>query len=206
MPELVELPTMNTIPDRFSPWAISSPFKEELEESRSINRSIALTAAAAIWFVGIPPAAACQLGSTDMQKADVSAKEVAIPAAQDQRSLLIETLLGYSRLGHAWDGSEDDLTPSRESVFQASTYVEKLPHFLPLPEASVAADGEIILFWKDDDFYLDVGFRGNNNIVYFGQAAETKVKGVQDFHEVFSSSDKLASFLISANASNKVQL
>lgn len=205
MPELVE-PTMNTLPDRFSPWAASSPFSEELEQARSINRSIALTAAAAIWFIGIPPAAACQLASTDVQKADISTNDVTIPAAQDQRSLLIETLLGYSRLGPAWDGSADDLTPSRESVFQASTYIEKLPHFLPLPEASVAADGEIILFWKDDDFYLDVGFRGNDNIVYFGRAAETKVKGVQDFHGVFSSSDKLASFLISANVSNKVQL
>jgi hypothetical protein len=205
MPHYGELSLMNTIPDRFSPWA-SQPFREELESSRSINKSIVLTAAAAIWFIGIPPAAAYQLPSNDEMKADVSSKDSAMPVVQDQRSLLIDTLLSYARLGPAWDGSYDDEIPSKEAVFQASTYIEKLPHFLPLPEASVASDGEIILFWKDEDFYLDVGFRGNENIVYFGQAAGEKVKGLQDFDNVFSSSDKLASFLISANASNQVQL
>jgi hypothetical protein len=194
----------NTIPDRFSPWASNLPFREELEVSRSINRSIALTAAAAIWFIGIPPAAASTLIVSDAARANVPVEGLSTPVAQDQKSLLIETLLDYARLGPAWDGSEDDLIPTKEAVFQASTYIEKLPHFLPLPEASVASDGEIILFWKDADFYLDVGFRGNADIVYFGQSAETKAKGIQDFNNIFSSSDKLASFLISANVSNPV--
>jgi hypothetical protein len=197
---------MNTIPDRFSPWASNLPFREELEVSRSINRSIALTAAAAIWFIGVPAAAAYQAVSIDETKADVSLKDSAIPALRDQRSLLIDALLGYARLGPAWDGSYDDEIPSKEAVFQASTYIEKLPHFLPLPEVSVASDGEIILFWKDEDFYLDVGFRGKENIVYFGQTAGMKVKGMQGFDDIFSSSDKLASFLISANDSTQVQL
>jgi hypothetical protein len=195
---------MNTIPERFSPWMSSFPLQEELELSRSINRSIALTAAAAIWFIGIPPAAACQLKPSNETKADVSAKDFAIPAVQDQRSSLIDALLSYANLEHQWDGSLDDEIPSREAVFQAYTYIEKLPQFLPLPEASVASDGEIILYWKEKDFYLDIGFRGKESIVYFGQAETGKVKGVQEFHDIFSSSDNLASFLISANVSNRV--
>jgi hypothetical protein len=195
---------LSTIPDRFSPWASDFPFQSELEQSRSIHRSLTLSAAAAIWFVGIPPAALCQPVANNEAKANVWSKDIAIPAIRDQRSSLIDTLLGYASLDAAWDGSYDDKIPSTEAVFQASTYIEKLPHFLPLPEASVASDGEIILFWKDGDFYLDVGFRGNENIVYFGQTADAKVKGSQGFDDIFSSSDELASFLISANVSNKV--
>ena len=205
MSQYAELPSMNSI--HFSPWASDlPPFRRELEQSRSINRSIALSAAAAIWIIGIPPAAHSQPLLNNEAKADVSSNDTTISAGRDQKSLLVDTLLEYARLDNAWDGSYDDEIPSREAVFQASTYIEKLPHFLPLPEASVASDGEIILFWKDQDFYLDIGFRGRENIVYFGQAGDQKIKGNQAFTDIFSSSDKLATFLISANVSTQVQL
>ena len=204
MQTFTDMPSTNTIPDRFVPWSASSYFQEELEISRAINRSIALTAAAAIWVTGIPSAAANQPTPEPEVRASIITKGTKIPEAQDQRSVLVNTLLGYAHLEIAWDGSLEDKIPSFESVFQASEYLEKIPQFVPLPEVSVASDGEIILFWKRGDFYLDVGFRGNEDVVYFGQSGQNKVKGIVSFADIFSSSDKLASFLISANVTEQV--
>ncbi len=200
----IGMPLTNTIPNQFVPWSASSYFRDELEISRTINRSIALTAVAAIWVTGISAAAANQPTPEPEVRASIVKKGAKSPEAIDQRSVLVSTLLSYAHLGIAWDGSLGDKIPSIESVFQASEYLEKIPQFVPLPEVSVASDGEIILFWKRKDFYLDVGFRGHGDIVYFGQNGQNKVKGSVGFADIFSSSDELASFLISADVAEQV--
>jgi hypothetical protein len=120
------------------------------------------------------------------------------PLDDEERSLVVGEILEYPRLQPGWDGSPDDIAPSSAAADQAATFVELLPAFVPVPEASVAADGEIILFWKDDDLYIEVGFRGGEFFSYFADCKSGKVKGSTHVEQMFSSSDKLATFLIEA--------
>lgn len=114
----------------------------------------------------------------------------------EERSLVVGEILDYPRLQPGWDGSPEDLPPSSIAADQAATFVELLPPFVPVPEPSVAADGEIILFWKDERIYVDVGFRGTDVYSYFAQTPERKIKGTSRVDEMFASSDDLATFLI----------
>ncbi len=198
VPQLAELSSMNTMPDRFSPWAAQSYLQEELTTSRSINRSITLTAVAAIWVTGIPAAAANQAQVHADTNAAVVSKDIAAHPQLDARSNLLGTLREYAFLEDGWDGHPSDKAPSTEAVYQASNYIEKLPQFLPCPDVSVASDGEVIVFWRAHDLYVDVSFRGREHFTFFAKQAARKLKGSQIFGAAFSSSDELATLLLEA--------
>lgn len=197
---------MSTMPDRYSPWA--TQFQQELHASRSMNQSIALTAAAAIWAFGFPAAAeATKQTQPQLQPAPaIISKDAFAQPRFDARSNLFATLREYASLDDGWDSSIDDLAPSAEALFQAYTYVEKLPNFLPSPDVSVSSDGEVIVFWREANFYADVSFRGNGQFSFFAKSSDKKLKGSQDFASVFSSSDALATLLIETFETHEMQL
>lgn len=95
----------------------------------------------------------------------------------DNRALLIDELWGYECLEAGWDGASTDLAPSREAIKEAILFVESLPPFVALPVPMVSNDGEVGLFWQDDEFYLDVGFRGVGECSFYGKAGAQKCKG-----------------------------
>jgi hypothetical protein len=197
---------MSTIPDRYAPWA--TQFQQELHVSRSINQSIALTAAAAIWALGFPAAAeATKQTQPHLEPAPaIISKDALARPWLDVRSNLFATLREYALLDNGWDSSIEDVAPSAESLFQAYSYVEKLPNFLPSPDVSVSSDGEVIVFWRETNFYADVSFRGNSQFTFFAKSTDKKLKGSQDFASVFSSSDKLATLLIETFETHEMQL
>ena len=95
----------------------------------------------------------------------------------DERALLIDDLRQYEMLEPGWDGGANDVAPSRDAINEAIQFVENIPPFIVLPEAMVSNDGEVGLFWNNDDFYLDVGFRGCGECSFFGKSGQIKVKG-----------------------------
>ena len=173
------------------------PFPEHAAVARRMNASIALTAAAAIWATCIPSAAQARIVEEETAAIADKLGGFQTVASPDKKSGIFQALLSYSRLKDGWDGSAEDRAPTMDAIYQASLYLDSLPTFLPTPETSVASDGEVILFWKSDQFFLDVGFRGDNSIVYYGKSGDNKIKGELNISEIFSSGDAIASFLLS---------
>lgn len=102
---------------------------------------------------------------------------------KDERSLLIDELRQYEQLEPGWDGTEDDVAPSRIAIDEAINFVENLPPFVHLPEPMVSSDGQVGLFWHDARIYLDIGFRGQGECIFFGKFGELKIKGKEAVNE-----------------------
>lgn len=96
---------------------------------------------------------------------------------KDERALLIDELRQYEQLEKGWDGTEDDIAPSRVAIDEAINFVENLPPFVDLPEPMVSSDGQVGLFWHDANIYLDIGFRGQGECIFFGKFGDLKIKG-----------------------------
>lgn len=114
----------------------------------------------------------------------------------DERALLIDELRQYEQLESGWDGNEADIAPSRAAVDEAIQFVENLPAFVALPEPMVSSDGEVGLFWKSSELYLDVGFRGCGECSYFGKAQGQKVKGRDSISDALPIPSDLLSFFV----------
>lgn len=187
-------------PDFQNNW--STIQSKQLLNSRNIwrHRSVRMKAAAALLIATNLPAPAVAVTTKDVSFAQTSTKTALECPQQDpsavDRSEIVAEILSYLLLEKGWDGGDNDLAPSPEAASQAIAFVEQLPSFASTPEPSVASDGEVILFWKSDHLYLDVGFRGKSEFSYFGTASGKKIKGVARFDQMFTSSDELATFLI----------
>lgn len=114
----------------------------------------------------------------------------------DHRAHLIEALRQYEQLEAGWDGNDDDVVPSVAAINEAIQFVEKLPPFVALPEPMVSNDGEVGLFWHDDELYLDVGFRGGDECSYFGKIGDEKIKRRDPISESAPIPSALLDFLV----------
>lgn len=69
----------------------------------------------------------------------------------------VRKLASYQR---GWDGFEG-IAPAKEAIGEAESFISMITKNQILePYISLAADGEINFYWKNDDFLLDVGFFG----------------------------------------------
>jgi hypothetical protein len=96
---------------------------------------------------------------------------------QDERALLIDELRQYDQLEAGWDGADDDIAPSRAAIDEAINFIENLPPFVDLPEPMASSDGQVGFFWHDANIYLDIGFRGHGECIFFGKFGDLKIKG-----------------------------
>ena len=81
----------------------------------------------------------------------------------DQRIRLNERLQDLRRtvLEHV---SIDDTSPVHRALAEAGEFIGCLPFPLVfMPEVSLARDGEVNFFWRNDMFYLDLGFHGDGH-------------------------------------------
>jgi len=70
-----------------------------------------------------------------------------------------------------WDGY-DGIAPSTETINDALSFIEKLPYGVIEPRPGVSGDGEISLFWENDDIYIDIGFLGDGTYVLYARDSQ----------------------------------
>lgn len=88
-------------------------------------------------------------------------------------------LHSYLQLNSNWD-DEGALVPDASSVDMSIKFLSLLKTYqLPLPKPMLANDGEVCLYWKKQNFYIEIGFRENGLFTYL----------VDDFNIPFGESD-----------------
>lgn len=65
--------------------------------------------------------------------------------------------------------------PSVAAVDDAVRFVNLLPPRTPLPKVGCADDGEIAFVWRSDSVFIDVGVRGDGEIVYFARVEKAHI-------------------------------
>jgi hypothetical protein len=90
---------------------------------------------------------------------------------ENPRKDITDQIKGYLFLEPGWDGYEG-IPPSKEVVNDAITMVKALPEGFPLPKPMVAGDGEVGLYWKRGNAFIDIEFSGNGLITYYARAAD----------------------------------
>ena len=70
-----------------------------------------------------------------------------------------------------WDGY-DGIPPSDETISDALSFIEKLPYGVIEPRPGVSGDGEVSLFWENDDIYIDIGFLGDGTYVLYARDSQ----------------------------------
>ena len=67
----------------------------------------------------------------------------------------------------------DAVWPDDQAFADARTFIECLPlSLIPMPEISLAHDGEINFLWESDDIYVDLGFYGTGTYSYFARGRD----------------------------------
>lgn len=156
--------------DKFATWAITGTQNELFAQARAMNASIM---AAAAFALAAAPVSAVSPASVDFAavKGSSSAKK------NDTKADVFDQILKLTELPERWDGSEEDVAPSKAAANDAINFFEKVPPFFAPPEVMAAADGELGLLWADDDLFLNVSFFGDGKMVYFGKMNDWEVKG-----------------------------
>jgi hypothetical protein len=90
-----------------------------------------------------------------------------------------------------WDGY-DGIAPSSETINNTLTFLEKLPYGVIEPRPGVSGDGEISLFWENDDIYIDIGFTGDGTYVLYARDNE----GIEYFKDSIDLNSPLPTALL----------
>ena len=77
----------------------------------------------------------------------------------------------YQNYPTDWDGY-DGIPPSAETVNDTLAFIEKLPFGVSDPRPGISGDGEISLFWDTDDFYIDIGFLGDEKYTLYARDSQ----------------------------------
>lgn len=85
----------------------------------------------------------------------------------DQQKL-IYSIRTYSTYEKNWDGYEG-VPPKNETINDTINFLKHLPGNTKLPYAGLSGDGEINLFWDEDNIYIDIGFIGDNKFSYYAR-------------------------------------
>lgn len=63
--------------------------------------------------------------------------------------------------------------PDAQAFADAQTFIRRLPlNVVPLPEISLADDGEVNFLWQSDGVYIDLGFYGTGTCSYFARGKD----------------------------------
>jgi len=71
-------------------------------------------------------------------------------------------------LSPGWDGY-DGQAPSAGAVFEAQAFLKALPSSVRLAKPMIAGDGEVGLYWDEPGLYLEIGFRGDGRLSWYGE-------------------------------------
>lgn len=97
----------------------------------------------------------------------------------------------YKSYPFNWDGY-DGIAPSAETINDALSFIDKLPYGVIEPRPGVSGDGEISLFWENDDIYIDIGFTGDGTYVLYARDNE----GIEYFKDSINLNSPLPTALL----------
>ncbi|SHF06440.1 hypothetical protein SAMN02745157_1552 [Kaistia soli DSM 19436] len=87
----------------------------------------------------------------------------------DPKAELAAQILSYQHLDADWDG-DGAVVPSKEAIEDALAILDLIPVSSDAPAAMVESRGDIGLFWQAPTTYIDLSFKGDQTIVYYGHA------------------------------------
>lgn len=97
---------------------------------------------------------------------------------------LKDEIRSFATLPDDWDGP-DSIKPSSSAVSAALHFVDTLSSQAVLPTVTAAGDGEISIFWRDDETFVDVSFYDDRATVFAKVGADVrKVRGITSFYEL----------------------
>lgn len=83
-----------------------------------------------------------------------------------------------------WDGP-GTIQPDKETIDAALLFVESLSLSSELPSVSAGGDGELSIFWRDDDKFVDVSFHGQEASAYSRVDGKIdKVRSLRHFYDL----------------------
>lgn len=72
---------------------------------------------------------------------------------------IMDELSEFEAFEEGWDGP-GSVKPHEKAVQAARRFVKDLAQWSHLPEVSLAPDGEISVYWRNDDLFIDMSFSG----------------------------------------------
>ena len=111
---------------------------------------------------------------------------VSLPEPSPLLKLLVQLrMFQQTPEGERWPGA---IWPNTQAFADARTFISRLPlNEIPLPEISLADDGEVNFFWKNDGVYIDLGFYGTGTCSYFARGKD----GLRHYGEATPASEGL---------------
>ena len=95
------------------------------------------------------------------------------PISQYPKIEIIEQLKSYLFLEKDWDGY-GGIGPAIEAVNDAIFTVKSIPDNLPLPTPMISGDGEVGVYWKFGNTFIDIEFSGDGLSTYYIRTHEGK--------------------------------
>lgn len=82
---------------------------------------------------------------------------------------LYREIESYLALESGWDGYDAD-DANKGSIQEARVFIAALPSQYKVPKSTIASDGEISLYWAQEDRYLEASFPGDGTYHYIYSA------------------------------------
>lgn len=86
---------------------------------------------------------------------------------------IISKIRSYANYEDNWDGY-DGIAANDNAIENTILFLKKLPYNIIKPRPGLSGDGEIGLFWDKSDFFIDVGFLGENKYSYYAKDSENR--------------------------------
>jgi hypothetical protein len=102
--------------------------------------------------------------------ADVSVLREAVESAADRS---VGQLLKLANLPQNWDGYRA-AEPKQESIKSARKFLRSLAPGSVVPQPTLHADGNALLFYRSSDAYVELEFLGNNAIEFFARQGDSE--------------------------------
>jgi len=133
---------------------------------------------------------------------NISAKTVSCKSFIDSRYCeLMKKIESYQYLNENWDGYGGK-APKEEVIGFAIGIIQELQkHQISAPKAMVSGHGEIALFWKRQNQYIEISLEENHQSSYFVKN-ENKIYGEEDCFIDYKIPKMLIGGLATKNAKN----
>jgi hypothetical protein len=91
-----------------------------------------------------------------------------IPSLKEKKEKLIANLNSYHFYNENWDGY-GGIPALNQTVIDVTKFIENLSNNIIIPYSGLSGDGEISLFWKKANIFIDIGFIGDQTYSYFAR-------------------------------------
>ena len=81
---------------------------------------------------------------------------------------LVASLYGYLDLPANWDGY-GGIAPPAKAVFDAERFLSTMSGAASLPKPMISGDGQVGLYWRGQDQYIEVTFVGDDRATIFAE-------------------------------------